>query len=269
MKGYAEQFGSALGSVISGQENAMQVLGDTMIDIVFDYLSKMVDAWLVELEGKTVKETASAQMTEMGSKGVFGLGTGAMLAVTITGLLAAAKAGLKGLINNSRSSDSNSTTSSSGKTYNRVAVGQYASGRYDVIGATDGITYRGVPYIGQAPTGIVSSPALISEKGAELIVNADDLRRLQRHINYPLVVQAINESRGHVTQYATGSYRMPDTPQPTRPTPVQEASGYGLMERLASAIERLERNGIPADVVLTDLERKQKLRDRSRKIGSK
>ena len=270
MRGYAEQFGSALGSVISGQENAMQTLGDTMIDIVFDYLEKLVDAWLVELAGKAVKETASAQMTEIGSKGLFGLGTGAMLAVTISGLLAAAKAGLKGLINNSRSSDSSSgNTSSNGSTYNRVAVNQHATGRYDVIGAVDGINYRGVPYIGEAPTGIVSSPALISEKGAELIVNADDLRRLQKHINYPLVVQAINESRGRVVQHSSGIYRIPDTPQPTRPTPVNWPEANGLLERLASALEMLENNGISASVSLTEFEKKQRLRDRSRKIGSK
>ena len=270
MRGYAEQFGSALGSVISGQENAMQTLGDTMIDIVFDYLEKLVDAWLVELAGKAVKETASAQMTEIGSKGLFGLGTGAMLAVTISGLLAAAKAGLKGLINNSRSSDSSSgNTSSNGSTYNRVAVNQHAAGRYDVIGAVDGKNYRGVPYIGEAPTGIVSSPALISEKGAELIVNADDLRRLQKHINYPLVVQAINESRGRVVQHSSGIYRIPDTPQPTRPTPVNWPEANGLLERLASALEMLENNGISASVSLTEFEKKQRLRNRSRKIGSK
>lgn len=270
MRGYAEQFGSALGSVISGQENAMQTLGDTMIDIVFDYLEKLADAWLVELAGKAVKETASAQMTEIGSKGLFGLGTGAMLAVTISGLLAAAKAGLKGLINNSRSSDSSSgNTSSNGSTYNRVAVNQHATGRYDVIGAVDGKNYRGVPYIGEAPTGIVSSPALISEKGAELIVNADDLRRLQKHINYPLVVQAINESRGRVVQHSSGIYRIPDTPQPTRPTPVNWPEANGLLERLASALEMLENNGISASVSLTEFEKKQRLRNRSRKIGSK
>lgn len=43
----------------------------------------------------------------------------------------------------------------------------------------------------------------------------------------------------------------------------------GLIERLAVAIENLERNGVSASVALTELERKQKLRERSRKLGSK
>lgn len=42
-----------------------------------------------------------------------------------------------------------------------------------------------------------------------------------------------------------------------------------LINRLTSAIEHLEREGIQADVVLTELERKQKRRDRARMIGSK
>ena len=103
----------------------------------------------------------------------------------------------------------------------------------------------------------------------ELIVNADDLRRLQKHINYPLVVQAINESRGRVVQHSSGIYRIPDTPQPTRPTPVNGPEANGLLERLASAIEMLENNGISASVSLSEFEKKQRLRDRSRKIGSK
>ncbi len=44
----------------------------------------------------------------------------------------------------------------------------------------------------------------------ELIVNTEDLQRLQRHVNYPLILQAINESRQGgtkpVPQHAEGSY---------------------------------------------------------------
>ena len=170
------------------------------------------------------------------------------------------------------------SSSSSGNGQRRVATGstvaQHATGRYDVIGREDGKRYRGVPYIGPAPTGIVSSPALISENGAELIVNADDLNRLRRHINYPLVVQAIEESRRpgnapQVPQHAGGQVPFTNYYAPaTSNTP----SGIGeteLLERLATAIERLERNGVSASVALTELERKQQLRNRARKIGSK
>lgn len=269
MKGYADEFGNALGEVISGQKSAMEALGDATIDIIYNVLNQMINAWLTELAAKAAAATAEGSMTEIGTKGVAGIATSAVVAATVSGLLAAARTALKGLIGN-RDGGSSTSSGDSGTTYQRVAsVNQYASGRYNVIGASDGRTYSGVPYIGPAPTGIVSSPALISERGSELIVNADDLRRLQKHINYPLVVQAINESRGRVTQYAQGNYRIPNTPAPTRPTPVPSGMNDGLIERLAVAIENLERNGVSASVALTELDRKQKLRDRSRKLGSK
>lgn len=269
VKGYADEFGNALGEVISGQKSAMEALGDATIDIIYDVLNKMINAWLTELAGKAAAATAESGMTEIGTKGVAGIATSAVAAAAVSGLLAAARTALKGLIGN-RNGGSSTSSGDSGTTYQRVAsVNQYASGRYNVIGASDGRTYSGVPYIGPAPTGIVSSPALISERGSELIVNADDLRRLQKHINYPLVVQAINESRGRVTQYAQGNYRIPNTPAPTRPTPVPSGVNDGLIERLAVAIENLERNGVSASVALTELDRKQQLRDRSRKLGSK
>lgn len=270
MKGYADEFGNALGEVISGQKSAMEALGDATIDIIYNVLNQMINAWLTELAAKAAAATAEGSMTEIGTKGVAGIATSAVIAATVSGLLAAARTALKGLIGNRDGGSSTTSSGESGTTYQRVAsVNQYASGRYNVIGASDGRTYSSVPYIGPAPTGIVSSPALISERGSELIVNADDLRRLQKHINYPLVVQAINESRGRVTQYAQGNYRIPNTPAPTRPTPVPSGMNDGLIERLAAAIENLERNGVSASVALTELDRKQKLRDRSRKLGSK
>lgn len=269
MKGYADEFGNALGEVISGQKSAMEALGDATIDIIYNVLNQMINAWLTELAAKAAAATAEGSMTEIGTKGVAGIATSAVVAATVSGLLAAARTALKGLIGN-RDGGSSTSSGDSGTTYQRVAsVNQYASGRYNVIGASDGRTYSGVPYIGPAPTGIVSSPALISERGSELIVNADDLRRLQKHINYPLVVQAINESRGRVAQYAQGNYRIPNTPVPTRPTPVSSGKNDDLIERLAVAIENLERNGVSASVALTELDRKQQLRDRSRKLGSK
>ena len=269
---YGQQVGTALGNIIAGQENAMQGFADTMLDLVFDVLSKIVQSEIIKATATATsavaRSTAEAYATpdSVLTFGASGTARAAVLSALIMGALAAAKSALKGLINNSRS-DTSTSSSEGGTTYTRVA--QHASGRYDVIGHEDGKRYRGVPYIGPAPTGIVSSPALISERGAELIVNADDLRRLQRHINYPLVVQAINESRGPVAQHAQGRYSLPATPEPVHPTPFPPSKSNGLLERLASAIENLERNGVAASVALTELERKQKLRERSRKLGSK
>lgn len=268
MKGYADEFGSALGEVISGQKSAMEALGDATIDIIYNVLNQMINAWLTQLAAKAAAATAEGSMTEIGTKGMAGIATSAVIAATVSGLLAAARTALKGLIG--KRDGGSSSSGDSGTTYQRVpTVNQYASGRYNVIGASDGRSYTGVPYIGPAPTGIVNSPALISERGSELIVNADDLRRLQKHINYPLVVQAINESRGRITQYSQGNYTMHNNPSLIKPTNDPLGIDSDLIQRLTSAIEHLEREGIQADVVLTELERKQKQRERSRKIGSK
>lgn len=271
IQGYAEEFGSALGDVVSGQKSALEALGDAAIDVVFDVLKQMINAWMTELAGEAATATAKGTMKEIGSKGIAGIGTSAIIAAAVSGLLTAASSTLKGLLGKSSRSSSGGTSDSGTQTYNRVAVNQHASGRYSVIGAEDGRTYPDIPYIGDAPTGIVRSPALISENGAELIVNAPDLQRLKQHINYPLVVQAINESRrgsaNAVPQRAAGSYESIDA----NATPANGVSpdAVALMERLTTVIERIERNGIAADVVLSELERKQKQRERSRKIGSK
>lgn len=271
VRGYADEFGNVIGQVVAGQQDAISALGDTMIDIVFDVLEKTLDAWMTKLIAKSIVSTAEGGMTAIGSKGIAGIAEAAMIAAAVSGLLATAKSGLKSLIGSGRKGSSERSNSTDGGSYNRVAVRQHASGRYDVIGAEDNKPYANVPYIGPAPTGIVRSPALISENGAELIVNAQDLARLQRHVNYPLVVQAINESRGGgatVRQHAAGNYPTEEAP----PAPVQgSATGIPpeLMIRLANAIIHLDDEGVQSSVVLSELERKQKQRNRSRRYGSK
>jgi hypothetical protein len=83
-----------------------------------------------------------------------------------------------------------------------TTVRQYASGRYNVVGAEDNRLYRNVPYIGNMRTGLQVGPALVSEQGNEFIVNANDMRN-------PVVAnytRAIAREVGAVKQYATGKY---------------------------------------------------------------
>lgn len=210
MMQYANGFGEAIGNVIAGQENALANFGDSMVDIVFDVLTTMIDAELVRLTGIGITTIAEAQAREIGSKGFLGIATGAALAAVIGGTIAAARAGLKALIGGKKSSSSTSDTENKAPTAN-VTVRQWATGNYDVIGEDDGKTYRDVPYIGPAPTGIVHRTALISERGDELIINAEDLARLQRHVNYPLVIDAIQDARsGRVPQRVAGNYQTLD-----------------------------------------------------------
>lgn len=266
MMGYANSFGEAIGRVIAGQENALAAFGDTMVDIVFDVLTQMIDAELIRLQGIGLSTIAETTAKQIATKGFAGIASGAALAAVISAGIAAARTGLKALLGSGRR-PSDGSAGNSQESYSRVAVPQHAAGRYDVIGNDDRRPYKDVPYIGDAPTGIVSRPALISENGAELIINAEDLARLKRHINYPLVVDAINDSRRGITQHASGNYQaIADAPSPSSYAPTLSPQ---LIGRLTEAVERMLDTPIEAYVSLTEFERKQRLRHRSRKIGSK
>ena len=274
MMKYANSFGEAIGNVIAGQENALANFGDSMVDIVFDVLTTMIDAELIRLTGIGITTIAEAQAREIGSKGFLGIATGAALAAVIGGTIAAARAGLKALIGGKKSSSSATDTENKAPTAN-VTVRQWASGNYDVIGEEDGKTYRDVPYIGPAPTGIVRQTALISERGDELIINAEDLARLQKHVNYPLVIDAIQDARsgrvpqraaGNYTPVETGSFNAPPSPIPET-TSQDEGKINQLIAELRSLIATLKH--LKAYVVLRDLRDAEELDRKSKQAFTK
>lgn len=274
MMQYANGFGEAISNVIAGQENALANFGDSMVDIVFDVLTTMIDAELIRLTGIGITTIAEAQAREIGSKGFLGIATGAALAAVIGGTIAAARAGLKALIGGKKSSSSASDTENKTPTAN-VTVRQWASGNYDVVGEDDGKTYRDVPYIGPAPTGIVHRTALISERGDELIINAEDLARLQKHVNYPLVIDAIQDARsgrvpqraaGNYTPVETGSYNAISSPTPET-TSQDEGKINQLIAELRSLIATLKH--LKAYVVLRDLRDAEELDRKSKKAFTK
>lgn len=220
---YGEQIGEVLGQVISNQANALQSFADTMIDLLFDVLSQLIEIEIAKATGVAVGAVARAsaesfaQPDSVATFGASGAARAAILSGLIMGALAAAKSTLKGLINRKGSSGSSSDSSDSdAEKTATVKVSQWAAGRYDVIGQNDGRLYRDIPFIGPASTGVVQRTSLVSENGAELIVNAEDLQRLQKHINYPLVLQAINDARtNQVPQRDSGNYNRLDKDIPS------------------------------------------------------
>lgn len=277
-KQYGEEFGNAVGAVIAGQENAMQAFADTMIDILFDILGKIVEAEIIKVTTTHIGAQSRAQAEAMAmpdSVATFGA-SGAARAAVLTGLimasLAAARSALKGMVGRSSGSDSpGSPTSGAPEAPKRAAVtvSQWASGRYNVIGEDDGLPYRDVPYIGPAPTGIVRRTSLVSETGAELIVNAEDLARLQKHINYPLVLSAINDARsGYVPQRAAGNYGSIDTGVPPArpsadPSPVAPSDLAALVRELQALVRTLR--NLKAYVTLSDIRRAEEIDEKARK----
>ncbi|MFK1916545.1 hypothetical protein ACIXHQ_09405 [Bacteroides fragilis] len=271
---YGEQIGDTLGQMISGQENALQNFADTMLDILFDVLSQMIDIEIAKATGVAVGAVARsaaeayAMPDSVATFGATGAARAAVLSGLIMGALAAAKSTLKGLIKGGSSSTSATDNNTDSTKTAQVQVKQWASGRYDVIGEDDGRTYRDVPYIGDSPTGIVRRTSLISESGAELIINAEDLSRLQHHINYPIVVQAIQDARsGRVPQRAEGNYDLirnsiSRTSQTTSSPTDKEANLAQLIKELHALIEKLKY--LKAYVVLRELNEAQELADKSK-----
>ena len=263
---YGAEFGNALGNIISGQENAMQGFADTMIDIMFDVITQIINAELVNLSIIGTAETAKATSKEIGSKGFLGIASGAILAGLITAGIATAKSTLKGFIGKRRddgSSDAESTPQAEYK------INQRAAGKYDVIGAEDGRSYYDIPYIGEAPTGIVKRTSLISENGAELIINSEDLSRLQKHINYPVVLQAINDARsGRVPQYAEGNY---DSISHSINSPTPPSSNNTLETKLEKVLDKMDhvmdKLGKPSKnyVLLSDINDAEEIKLKSEK----
>lgn len=271
---YGEQIGDTLGQMISGQENALQNFADIMLDILFDVLSQMIDIEIAKATGVAVGAVARsaaeayAMPDSVATFGATGAARAAVLSGLIMGALAAAKSTLKGLIKGGSSSTSATDNNTDSTKTAQVQVKQWASGRYNVIGEDDGRTYRDVPYIGDSPTGIVRRTSLISESGAELIINAEDLSRLQHHINYPIVVQAIQDARsGRVPQRAEGNYdpirnSTSRISQTTSSPTDKEANLAQLIKELHALIEKLKY--LKAYIVLRELNEAQELADKSK-----
>jgi len=210
-------------------------------------------------------DTAVAIMTGFAQLGpIAGAVAAVMLAMTGAAQYAAAFAEYNKISRISLQSTPSSTSPDAG---NVQRVVQFASGKYDVIGADDGRTYH-VPYLGPASTGVVTRPALVGERGGELIVASDVLDRLRSHINYPMIVNAINDARsGRVPQHASGSYDA--LADPTSPASYVTGSAgddkAGLLKWVIAIYNLLKSmpNNKRCYVVLDDINEAQELKDRS------
>lgn len=257
---FANEMGTMVGAAVSGNEDLVASSLKSIINMALDALKLQVQ---MSVAGATAQSLA--QPDSVATFGASGFARAAVLVGLIEAAFAAVKSVVSGAIGNIGGKNSSSSISSSESVTGSRVINQRAAGKYDVIGADDGRKYRGVPYKGLAQTGFVSTPTLMGEQGRELVVSAPDLVRLQRHINYPLILSAINEARsGSVQQRAEGNYSQIQQPTITGTIPDSE-----ILNRLSMAIEKLLKNGVRSAVVLSDIQRKQYLHDTSRKIGSK
>lgn len=139
-KQYGSAIGETLGDLLTNQEDALSSFGDVIVDLVFDVLSQMVDAWVIELTGVSIKAIGQATIDSVGKFGLAGVARAAILTGLITAALMTAKTGLKNLIKGGKKS-----SSSSQSTGQRVVKG-YSVGGYSGDGGVHevaGVVHKG------------------------------------------------------------------------------------------------------------------------------
>lgn len=213
----------------------------------------------------------------------------------IAGPIAAALMGVTGLAqlanaNAERQKVKNMTlsgTSSSGSSKTRVATGRESGGKIDVRRAQDnklfpdsnfdpdarGFIDHPTVIVGEGPSGQskewVASNAAVSNPTIAPILDILDKSQQAGTIRTLDLNQAI---RARMAGYSSGG-SITTPPVTSEPTPNNNNTSTALppelMNRMARAIIRLDEEGAYAPVVLSDIEKKQELRNRSRRIGSK
>jgi hypothetical protein len=280
-KQYGSAIGTALGNVLSGQEDMLSAFGDAMIDILFDVLSNIVDAQItelvaVELKGKAKSLIEALAMPDsVATLGAAGFAKAAVTAGLMTTAMVAAKTALKNVIKKKGGSSSSSSTPQTGS---RTAKG-LASGGYMIQREQDGRMFDAT--YDPMKRGYVNSPTVIvgeGPKSREWVASNDA-------VSNPTIAPILDLLDRH---QQAGTIRTLDLNRLLNAKAIGMASGGSIVRQsvspgssssgsvdsedlklLRDVLVDLKKNGVSASVMLTDFEKKQSLRDRSRKIGSK
>ena len=285
-KEYGSQMGESLGKVLSGQEDMLSAFGNTMIDILFDVLSQIINQKIAEATAVAIAEQAKAaaiSAAQPDSVATFGATAAARTAI-ISGLimaaLTAAKTTLKGLLAKKGSSTTSGTTSPN-TSYTRVP-GRQSGGYIDVTRAQDGKEFQAVydpkrrgfidkptVIVGEGPAGsskewVASNEAVKNPTIAPILSILDQAQQAGtiRTLDFNKYLQARTVGKQDGGQVSP----IENTPSMVYADPVFIQS----VNKLNDILSRIDKNGgIHAYTILSEFEKKQELRNRSRKIGSK
>lgn len=205
----------------------------------------------------------------------------ALIGTTGAAQLAIADAERSKILN--MTSGSSSTTSTGGQ---RVLTGLESGGSLQVIRRQDGRQYDDVRYdpykrgyinrptviVGEGPQSkewVASNAAVTNPTVAPFLNILDNAQRAGtiRTLDLNKIIKA------RMAGLAGGGYIAAPAPQsPTQSkddTSPSQSIDFSVLSALNETLRLLQKNGIPAAVALTDLDRQYKLRDAARKIGSK
>ena len=247
-----------------------------------DIQKKYADVNFAIKASQIIADTAVSIMKAYADLGpIAGSVAAALIGITGAAQLAAANSERE-KIKSMTLSGSNSTSESSN--YKRVATGLESGGKIDIVRSQDGKLFPDTDYapdrrgfvdrptviVGEGPRGHsrewVASNAAVSNPTVSPVLDIIDRSQRAGTIRTLDLTQAI---RARLAGYASGGTI--EGKQASLPSILPFSSGMDakVMERLAIVLESIERDGIPASVALSELDRKQQLRDKSRKIGSK
>lgn len=222
------QIGEEFGRLIGQGERDLQAYMSVMLRTILRTVKNVMQASIAQA---TISSMASAE--SVATWGEAGIAKAAVLTALIEGAFTAFEA----------------------------SVGQYADGRYDVIGAQDGKPYRNVPYSPRLSTGVVNSPVLVGEL-PEVVWDTKTTRNIM--LNAPWLIDEMNRYR--VPQRATGEYS--SMPAPAGMGGHASASNDQLMQMIAAQmsatqmlmakLDDFNSSSIRAHVVLGDLQEQQK-----------
>lgn len=248
-----------------------------------DIEKKYADVNFAIKASQIIADTAVAIMKAIADLGpIAGPIAAALMGITGIAQLASANAERQKVKNMTLSGGTGSSKGSG----QRVATGREDGGKIDVRRAQDGKLYAGADYdpdargfidkptviVGEGPAGRskewVASNAAVENPTVGPILDMIDKSQQAGTIRTLDLNQVI---RSKMAGFSSGGSI--SQPLPVTGTPKNDGSGAALppelMEKFAHAIIGINENGVKSSVVLTDLERKQELRDRSRQIGSK
>ncbi len=106
---YGQEFGAALGNVLTGQQDALSAFSGIILDILFDTLTNIIQMRLAEATAEHIAALAKvaamsqAMPDSVATFGATGIARTAIIAGILTGVLAAAKIALKAIIQKPKS----------------------------------------------------------------------------------------------------------------------------------------------------------------------
>ena len=268
-----------------GNEEEVERLENEKAQKTLDIQKKYADVNFAIKASQIIADTTVSIMKAYADLGpIAGSVAAALMAVTGAAQLAAANAERKKVkkmtLGNSGGSES--------KTGARVATGFEKGGRIDVVREQDGKEFPNAEYapdrrgfidhptviVGEGPVGhskefVASNEAVENPTIAPVLAAIDQAQRAGnvRTLDLSKVLQ-LPAFSGRASGGSVDTSTQPDAATPSSAMSMS-ADEKKLLQELYALLRHLVDNGVDAFVILSELEKKQQLRDKARNIGSK